>query len=83
MKQGYRHTIFSICSSRDEKRPALINFYLYIIYIRSCLFNILMKQLTRAVRKKILPKVDEHIKKYRQMNSRQPTKKVTKNDTIQ
>ena len=42
-----------------------------------------MKQLTRAVRKKILPKVDEHIKKYRQMNSRQPTKKVTKNDTIQ
>ena len=67
MKQGYRHTIFSICSSRDEKRPALINFYLYIIYIRSCLFNILMKQLTRAVRKKILPKVDEHIKKYRQI----------------
>lgn len=82
MKQGYRHAIFSICSSRDEKRPALINFYLYIM-LDALVCLILMKQLTRAVRKKILPKVDEHIKKYRQMNSRQPTKKVTKNDTIQ
>ena len=59
------------------------NFPHYLIFFkgRACLFNIL-KQLTRAAGKKILPKFTNILKDL-YMNSQQQTKKVTKKNVLQ
>ena len=71
MKPGYfasrsgnsKDNIFHInTSSRDEKRPILINFFTYNNKRHACFFNILKNQPTRAAWKKILSKFTNILK---------------------
>ena len=70
---------YCLYKSRDEKRPALLNFS-FFFERRACLFNILTKESTRGAGKKIYLKF---MKILQYTNSQQRTNKITKNDLFQ